>query len=300
MEPVPPRRAPFRAGTVRRADSMDLKIKLAALGVPDAELETIHTLTSSSGNRRSSSNLKCHVHQGELPAGALLKINGGMYVVGICLCALQAAEEMDFLELVEYYYEICGAYALPFDDGPYHERKPLASVRKLREFFARMPGRRGVGRAMRALGYVRDGSRSPMETALVMMLILPRKVGGLGLKTVEMDHRIEVRERFRDMTTRRFLIADVYIVAARLDIEYHGFHHDQAGRDVSDAERENTLRAMGHHVIVVRKGSFFERRAFLRAMEAIRMRAGVRPAKMPHDFAERQERLRQFVLRRML
>lgn len=300
MESVPPRRTPFRAGTVERVEAMDLKVKLSALGVPDAELERIHVLTSSSKSRRSSSGLCCHVHEGEMPAGALSKIGGGLYVAGICLCALQAAAEMDFVELVEYYYEICGAYALPFDDGPYHEREPLTSVRRLEEFFAKMPGHRGIARARRALRYVRDGSRSPMETALIMMLILPRKDGGLGLRTTEMDYRIDVQQRFRDMTTRRFFIADVYIVAARLDIEYHGFHHDNEGRDVSDAERENTLRAMGHHVIVVRKGSFFERRAFCRMMEAIRMRAGVRPAKLPADFAERQERLRQFVLRRML
>lgn len=265
------------------------------------EGESLHVLVASHGQRRKHAGTRSHVYGGELPAGSLVSIGDGLYVADIRLCALQAAEDLGFVELVEYLYEICGGYSLGATAGEgYRERPPLSSVSQLRAYFDQMAGAHGTRKATRALGYVRDGSRSPMETALVMMLVLPRADGGLGIRDVVMDRRIEVIDRARAMTSCRYFVADMYIRRARLIIEYHGSEHERAARGVSDEERENALRTMGHRVVVVRRGAFFSRLAFLRFMEAIRKQVGIRPSAFRADFGERQERLRRFVLRRVM
>ncbi|MBE6469340.1 MAG: hypothetical protein E7001_05160 [Coriobacteriaceae bacterium] len=267
----------------------------------DAGEVPLHVMVAEHGQRRRHKGVVSHVHGGELPAGSLLKIDEGLYVADIRLCALQAAEDLEFVELIEYFYEICGAYSLDGAEGRgYRERLPLTSVSDLSSYFDQMAGVRGIRKASRALRYVRDGSRSPMETALVMMLTLPRADGGLGIRDVVMDHRIEVSGHVRDMTGRRYFVTDIYIRKVRLAIEYHGSEHERAARGVADEERENALRAMGHQVIVVRRGAFFSRLSFLRFMEAIRKRVGIRPSSLDPGFAKRQERLRRFVLRRVL
>ncbi|MBE6469606.1 MAG: hypothetical protein E7001_06590 [Coriobacteriaceae bacterium] len=301
LEWVPPRRAPFK-GTAPCADERRrLRSKLSSYGIPEYLITDLHVMVPDRGSRRFNRGVVCHVHGFELAPGSLGKLGGGMYVVDIRLCALQAAGELSFRELVEYLYEICGSYALPLEaDDPYIERRPLTSVAALTAYGAQMKGARGGRQLRRALRYVRDGARSPMETALIMMLVLPKREGGLGLRDVEMDYRIDIWKSARSMTTKRFFVADMYVKKAHLDIEYHGIIHEREGHDVSDEERENTLRAMGHRVIVVRRGAFFNRDAFRRLMSAICRAVQVRPSTLPDDFCERQEELRQFVLRRML
>lgn len=296
---LPPRHSQFKGGAASQEDVRRLR-DLAPLREQGTDVD-LHVMVANHGQRRMHAGVRSHVYSGELPAGSLIRIDVGTYVADIRLCALQAAEDLGFVELVEYYYEICGGYSLGAAAGEeYRERRPLASVAGLKAYFGQMGGAHGIRRALRALRYARDGSRSPMETALAMMLVLPRDEGGLGVRDVVMDHRIEVTDRVRTMTGRRHFVADAFIHKARLVIEYHGAEHERASRGVSDEERENALRAMGYCVIVVRRGAFFSRQSFLRFMEAIRKQVGIRPSSFGADFRERQERLRRFVLRRVL
>ena len=41
-----------------------------------------------------------------------MELEDDIYIVGVELCALQAATYLSFRELVEYYFELCGAYSL--------------------------------------------------------------------------------------------------------------------------------------------------------------------------------------------
>lgn len=275
--------------------------KLVTFGVSEGEMEVLEVLVASARSRRQSMKVRCRVFAGELPASSLLSLGDGVFVADIRLCALQAAEYLDFCELVEYYFEICGSYSLPFDvDGDYVERTALASTARLRQFFelaSRCPGSKA---ARRALAYVRDGSRSPLETALVMMLVLPRRFGGLGIRDVKMDHRIDVGNRMRDLTRKGCLYCDVFVGRGQLDIEYHGFFHDAEEQAVIDDERANALRAIGISVIAIRRGGFFDRRAFERFTRSVQRELGIRSSSLPVGFDGERERLRRFVLRRWL
>lgn len=298
---IPPRRRPFKTGTHDPVLAQDARVKLARYGVPASELEELHVLVSSAGRRRRPAGVVCHVLTGSIAAGSLLDLGGGVLVADVRLTALQAARDLTFRELVEYYYELCGSYDLPFDDDDdYRERPALTNAAELARYFEAESRHPGSALARRAVRYVRDGSRSPLETAQVMMLVLPKSEGGLGIRGIEMDHALKVPERARHLTRRSCFFCDVYIPAAHLDIEYHGFFHDDEARAAEDDERVNALRAMGCKVIVLRRWSFFNADAFRRFSAAVCREAGIPLSRFPADFDRRREGLRCFVLRRWL
>ena len=259
----------------------------------------VDVLVFQASHRRARKDVACHLYRSGLPLESLQFVGGDIYAVSVPLCALQAAEQLDFWSCVEYYYELCSRYRLPFNaDDRYAECRPATSVEELRAYFESHPGMHGSRLARRAITYVRDGARSPMETALMMMLVMPRADGGLGIRDIEMDYVLPVTGYARKLTRSRSFFCDVFIRRALLDVEYGGLVHEEMHRRASDNERTNALRAMGYDVIEVSRQNFFDKQAFRRTMAAICRKADIWPSHLPEDFADRQEELRRFVLRR--
>ena len=295
-EPSELKSGPPTAEEADRARSL-----LEALGVPREQVEMLDVLVSSAGERRRFPGVHCHVCTLPLPAGALWRIDNGIFVVDPRFCALQAAQYMSKLELVELYYELCGSYALPLCEGdPYSERSPLTSTSELARFFRDMVGEHGARSARTAVRYARDGARSPMESAATMTIVLPKRDGGLGIQGVVMDREISVSRAAKHMTKRRRLYADAYIASARLLIEYMGMRHEEERRQAEDSERDHALDAMGYHVIRIWRWGMFDKESYRRILKSICVHVGLGETRFPEDFAERQEELRRFVLRRWL
>lgn len=277
----------------------DLEAARAWLKRKNVDSETIHVLTFSNNAQRHRKGCVCHLTRYVFDAESYLELEPNVYIVDIKLCALQAAADLDLSELVEYYFEICGSYALETsDETQYRERPALTTVDELRAFFSQASGYRGSNKALKALSYVRGGCRSPLETAFVMMLTMPKSMGGLGIHSVQTDYRVPVTKRYAALTRRTVFYLDAYLENSMTDIEYNGFYHDEPEQQAIDEERRNTLRNMGYVVITVSRHSFFKQSAFRRVMEAIRIREKIWPGRLPNNFAIQQEALRQFVLRR--
>ncbi len=292
---------PLKTGAPQMAEVARARALLISYGVPSPLTETIDLLVSEPAERRRMAGIRCHVCQAELPAHALVQLEAGVFAVDPRFCALLAAQDLSYLELVEYYYELCGAYALPFEEEePYQETVPLVSSQKLEAFFRAMGGTHGVPRALRAVRYVRDGSRSPMETASTMTLVLPKRDGGLGIRGVRMNRPIPITGAARRMTRRRQFFADAYIESARLLIEYMGMRHEEEARQAEDSERDNALDTMGYHVVRIWRWAFFDQTGYRRILAKIRTEVGLQATRFPPDFDDRQEELRRFVLRRWL
>lgn len=277
----------------------DLEAARAWLKRKNVDSETIHVLTFSNNAQRHRKGCVCHLTRYVFDAESYLELEPNVYIVDIKLCALQAAADLDLSELVEYYFEICGSYALgTSDETQYRERPALTTVDELRAFFSQASGYRGSNKALKALSYVCGGCRSPLETAFVMMLTMPKSMGGLGIHSVQTDYRVPVTKRYAALTRRTVFYLDAYLENSMTDIEYNGFYHDEPEQQAIDEERRNTLRNMGYVVITVSRHSFFKQSAFRRVMEAIRIREKIWPGRLPNNFAIQQEALRQFVLRR--
>ncbi len=139
-----------------------------------------------------------------------------------------------------------------------------------------------------------------METAFVMMLTLPKSEGGLGIKGVETDYEVKVTAAAKGLTRRKKFFMDAYLKKSRTDVEYNGFYHDAEENRAIDEERKNALASMGYGIITVSRYSFMHASAFVRVMEAIQRKEGIRPSRLPKDFQIMQEDLRLFVLRRFI
>ena len=101
---------------------------------------------------------------------------------------LEMAAQLSGIELVKLGYELCGVYSLPMSQPNYagtprgySRRKALTSVARLTAHVASQSNNRSVKKARWALRYVLDGSASPRETELSMLMVLPRKWAGMVL-----------------------------------------------------------------------------------------------------------------------
>lgn len=252
-------------------------------------------------NARYAMNCQCHVSSKRFSNSRFIELKDGIFIVGVELCALQAATYLPFRELVEYYFELCGAYSLGTGSSTsYNERFALTSTERLKQFFNSITRCDGLALARKAIQCVRDGCRSPMETAFVMMLTLPKSEGGLGIKGIETDYEVQVTAAAKNLTRRKKFFMDAYLKKSRTDIEYNGFYHDAEEDRAIDEERKNALASMGYGIITVSRYSFMHASAFVRVMEAIQRKEGIRPSRLPKDFQIMQEDLRQFVLRRFI
>lgn len=326
---LPSRKMPLSTGAPDPRLINEARRLLASFGVPLEQLDTIDVIVSSPSDRRESKHVHCHVCTSAIPSHSLIQIAKGIFVCDVRLCALQAASYMSDERLIEYYFELCGRYLLPLDgcssdrpdaypsDPPrtsagtqpeahagYIEIEARTTTRALRAFFDSAKGTcsskgvRGSKDARRSIEYVLDGSRSPMETALMMTVVLPKRLGGLGLREVKMNHRVDVPAHLRKITRRRYFLLDGFIKCANIDLEYDGILHEAPGQRVIDEERNNVLRAMGFVVIRVTRQSMFDPIAFQRIMAAICMHGGIRRQRFPEGFQRKQEELRRFVTRR--
>lgn len=261
----------------------------------------LETTVFERANVRNMPDCRCHVSSKRFSGSRFIELADDIYIVGVELCALQAATYLPFRELVEYYFELCSAYSLGSDAATsYTERLVLTSTSSLKHFFNSLTDCSGLELARKAIRCVRDGCRSPMETAFVMMLTLPRCEGGLGIREIETDYEVKVTAAAKDLTRREKFYMDAYLKRSRTDLEYNGFQHDAEEDRAIDEERKNALATMGYGIITVSRYSFMHASAFARVMEAIQRKEGIRPSRLPKDFTVKQEELRQFVLRRFI
>ena len=263
--------------------------------------ESLEVMVFDRRNARYAMNCQCHVSSKRFSSSRFIELGDDIFIVGIELCALQAATYLSFHELVEYYFELCGAYSLGTGSSTsYTEYFALTSTERLKQFFNSLTRCDGLTLARKAIQCVRDGCRSPMETAFVMMLTLPKSEGGLGIKGIETDYEVQVTAAAKNLTRRKKFFMDAYLKKSRTDVEYNGFCHDAEEDHAIDEERKNALACMGYGIITVSRYSFMHASSFVRVMEAIQRKEGIRPSRLPKDFQIMQEDLRQFVLRRFI
>ena len=129
-------------------------------------------LLAPTGTARRPSQLKrCLRWPHSLPPRCLLGISRRARLCSPEFCFLQMARSLNLIDLIELGFELCGSYSLPAHGGDGHfEREPLTTQESIRATIDRLPGAHSSDLARRALNYVLDGSASPAETKLCMLL----------------------------------------------------------------------------------------------------------------------------------
>lgn len=129
--------------------------------------------------------------------GSFVQIDENVFACSPELTFVQIARVLDTVELARLALELCGTYALaPHPDDPFRKHRPATSVEHLRAFAdrARIAGIRGTARAQAALSLARNGSASPTETVVALLLCCPYRFGGYGLPFPELNRPPRQRE----------------------------------------------------------------------------------------------------------
>lgn len=159
---------------------------------------------------------------------------------GVCtlpLVFLQMANEYSIHKLIFLGLQICSCQ---------HGYYPLCSKKELLNCAKELYGHRGRRKALRALRYIEEGSRSPMESYLFMFLRLPNALGGCGITNLQFNAQITTEK------TGKLYYADLYVPSHKLIIEYDSkdFHNNDQSF-YRDKIRATNLSVEGYQVVSV-------------------------------------------------
>ena len=218
---------------------------------PDLATDVVDVIVRT-GDQRSIAGVKNHTRSVPLPDRSFYQLDEGIFVASPELCLLQLAPKLTEPQAVKLAMEMCGSYAVDVrdDEMGFAKRPPLTDAAKLRAYATRLHKPGGGSRALHHLRYIVDGSASPRETALCMLLCMPPRFGGYGIALPEMNRRIELTLREQMAVGVHHFDCDLYWPESKVAVEYDSaqFHtaHEKQERD---AIRRNMLQYKGIHVI---------------------------------------------------
>lgn len=204
----------------------------------------LHVLVPSREKMHRSKTHICHVMMGDVPRGAFCKIGDGVYVASAELLFVEMASKLTFVELILLGLELCGTYTLHSDGSGNAEGCPAATnKRQLSSFVERAQGMRGAAMARRAIRWVVDRSNSPMESALMLFLCLPVRMGGYAFRLPDLNPSMNLGKKAARMLDHDSMRCDLHWVKERVAIEYNSSQeHLNPNAAAQDARRANTLR----------------------------------------------------------
>jgi len=259
----------------------------------------MHILISNKNVRRVNESLQYHIASRQFPTGSFIQVDSKLAVSSPELCFVQMASELSLIELIELGYEFCGRYRLEENNKKgrgFRDDLPLTSVNKLDSYLSRVAGLKGSKNARRALRYLADGSASPMESALTMLLTLPYKFGGYGLPMPLLNCPVQVAKDAKK-TSKAKLYCDLYWPEEQVDVEYDSdAYHANPARISKDAIRRNALTSAGVTVITLSRKQINNTAELHRVAVDLSKLLGKRLVyKMP-EFTMRHAKLRSHLL----
>ena len=212
----------------------------------------LHGLTSVKHKRTNEPAVR-HVAYQELPFGSVCSISPEQRITSPELTIIQIAPLLSFTELVCIICEFCGLFTINESlENPLIKRAPLTSVAKIAAFCQRAKGLTGVAKAAKATKYAHDRSRSPMETATILLFTLPQQRGGYSLSGARLNRKITLSPKARKMAGIDRLEPDIAWPKAKIIVEYDSkAFHNQEARISNDARRKNAFTTSGFQVITL-------------------------------------------------
>lgn len=173
--------------------------------------------------------------------------------------------------------------------------RPRCTVEELRTCAEELKGHRGRRKALRAIRYLENNSRSPMESILYMFLRLPNALGGCGFNEIVLNERIDL-----DNGNKTYF-ADLYVPSCKLDIEYDSeeFHSSRSALS-KDRERAAHLEAEGYRVVSVGYSQLTDLKAFRNLARQLSRLIGKRIYIRARKFFENFVALRDLLLKKGL
>lgn len=179
-----------------------------------------------------------------IPGKLFVKVSPQIAIAGPELLFIDAVATLPLHRALLLGMELCGTYSLrqsfPSGERPVYGIEPATTVDNISKAIKYLSGSRfrGAGRAKDVLPLLMEGSASPMESVLALMLRLPIRRGGLGLGIPQLNPVIPIDDSFRRFTSMESFRPDIYFERIPIDLEYESeeFHPDLGDLDMLDAE----------------------------------------------------------------
>ena len=216
--------------------------------------KAIHILIPRTSSKYSSKTHVCHTMSGEIPRGSFCRVGDGVYAPSPELLLVQMANgKMSPVEIALLGLELCGTYTLLASGNFGFYNCPAITSREQIEAFAKRAAHiRGSAAVLQGLRWVVDGSNSPMESALMLYLCLPVRLGGYGFPLPSLNPEKPLSAKATQMLQQETIRCDLHWVKEHVVVEYDSSQeHLNAATSVRDSKRRNTLGYEKTQVITV-------------------------------------------------
>ena len=269
----------------------------------------IHAFVPNRESGTSTKNLVTHVFGQDIPFGCFLNLGHDVRMCSPQFLFMQLSTQYSTVDLVRIGMELCGTYSrwhMPPDrmDAAYRNDQedtrsctfgvpPATQTRHLRLFAERMYGQRGVAGARTALQWALDRSASPMETAVYLMLCLPKRLGGYGLPKPQLNPKILVSNPTG--TVERY--PDLFWLGPNIDVEYNSdAEHSGEWSRYRDSKREVELTVADVRVLPLTRPQVMDADAFDAFAQGLRLMLGIRARKPDAQWKQRRDELQRNLL----
>lgn len=238
---------------------------------------------------------KYSIYSRPLPAHAFKQLGENICVASPELCLLQSQTVYPTDRLMELIMELCGRYALDAEAvrGFVSREYQLATIDSVRDFLECTPGVPGKRNLLDVCRFVKENSRSPMETREYLLACLPKRLGGYALPFPELNARLDLSPDERRAAKRKYIECDMCWEDQKVVVEYDG-HDDHESREDRhrDALKRNLLIARGYRVFTVTGRQILDTEAFDTVIHEIAKSIGYRMKSYPEGWDIRRARLR--------
>ena len=266
----------------------------------EAELgpDPIHLIVPPGAPRYGSQRFVFHTQGAMLPPHSLCPLHGGIHVVSPEVCLVQMCSIVPMTTALEIGMEFCGTYALrSFGIEEKGDRSyTLMSAARFRRHVNVWNGMHGLVQARKVATYLENGSASPMETKLYLLLCLPQKYGGYNLDRPELNGEVDTPEDAKLILRQNKIRPDLLWRNGHVVVEYDGEYHNDPQQAVRDELRRSILESMGYTVFVFKKQHIYNPLVFDKMALTVAAKLGkrVRPLTLKQQVA--REMLRSELL----
>lgn len=216
----------------------------------------IDILVPSHGRTFKSDLVTCHLCTHDVPPGGFRRLTDHIYISSPELTFVQMGTLLTDTQLALVGMMLCGKYAIAPNQGrELIERQPLATLESLEAMVDTCESCRvrGATAARRALGMCVEGSRSPRESLLFLLLCNKSSMGSYELARPEINRPIELNPAGVAIVGTSELTPDLCWHNKGVLMEYDSWDNHNTPRKLADDDlRMEAFRQSGWNAITLR------------------------------------------------
>lgn len=182
-----------------------------------------------------SPSFTCHLCTNELPPGSFRRLTSNVFVTSPELTFVQMGTVLTDVQLALVGMMLCGTYAIaPNEQRSLIDRAPLTTMESLRAMASKDYALRGAQTARAALDLMVEGSRSPRESSLLLLLCSKDGYGSYGMPRPELNRVVDLSPAAASLLGTSQIKPDLCWYEQRTLMEYDSWNHHSRPDELAD------------------------------------------------------------------